>query len=203
MRPGCSGAILSGGQNSRFAGQNKSLLPIGAHRMIDRLMACFEQLFDEIILVTNDPETYLDWDVKIVTDIYSVRSSLTGIHTGLVYSSNPYTFFSACDTPFLSVDVVEAIVAAIDAQADIIIPHTDEGFEPLCAVYSKACLKPIEHHLDQQRFQIQRLFKSLRVKELPAARLREMDPHLWSFFNINTPQDLVRAEQMLATREPS
>jgi molybdopterin-guanine dinucleotide biosynthesis protein A len=199
MQAGCSGAILAGGQNSRFSGQNKSFLPIGTKPMIERLMECFDQLFDEIILVTNDPEAYLDWNVKIVTDIYPIRASLNGIHTGLVYASHPYTFFSACDTPFLSAEVVETIVATIDARTDIVIPQTDKGYEPLCAVYSKACLKPIERLLKQHRFQIQKLFGSVRVKTIAAARFRGIDPQLLSFFNINTPQDLQHAEMMLSS----
>ena len=97
----CTGVILSGGLNTRFNGQNKALVRVGQKRILDRLYDVFSDLFDEIILVTNQPLQFLDWDLTIVTDIFSARSSLTGIHAGLFYMKNPFAFFSACDTPFL------------------------------------------------------------------------------------------------------
>ena len=201
MKLDCSGAILSGGQNSRFSGQNKSLLTVGDKRIIDRMMGCFSELFDEIILVTNDPTAYLEWDVNIVTDIFPIRCSLTGIHSGLMYSTNPFTFFSACDTPFLSADIVRAVIEAIESNKDVIIPHTKEGYEPLCAAYSKNCLKSIEDHLNRQEFKIQGFFESVRVKEIAEEQLRNKDPQLLSFFNINTPEDLSYANSVLVARQ--
>ena len=201
MKLNCSGAILSGGQNRRFSGQNKSFLTIGDKRIIDRMMECFSKLFDEIILVTNDPTAYLEWDVNIVTDIYPIRCSLTGIHAGLIYSTNPFTFFSACDTPFLSADIVQTVIAAIDSNKDVIIPHTHEGYEPLCAAYSKSCVKSIEDHLNRQNLKIQGFFNTVRVKEISETQLRSKDPRLLSFFNVNTPEDLIHANSVFAAKQ--
>ena len=89
----CTGVILSGGLNTRFNGHNKALIRVGQRRILDRLYDVFSELFDEIILVTNHPLQFLDWDLTIVTDIFSTRSSLTGIHAGLFYMKNPFAFF--------------------------------------------------------------------------------------------------------------
>ena len=194
----CTGVILSGGLNSRFDGKNKALLSVGERRIIDRLLDVFSGLFDEIILVTNHPRYFLKWDLTIVTDIFDLRSSLTGIHTGLFYANNPYAFFSACDTPFLKKELVEILVEQIEEKLDIIMPETTAGFEPLCAIYSKRCLKPAEDHLKANKLKIQWAFRSNRIKNIPENLLRSVDPELRSFFNINTPEDLVRAEAMVA-----
>ena len=98
---GCTGVILAGGLNTRFGGEIKAFLPIGGKRLLDRIFEVFAELFEEIILVTNDPLKYLDWDLFIGSDIFSVRSSLTGIHAGIFYASKPFCFISASDTPFL------------------------------------------------------------------------------------------------------
>jgi molybdopterin-guanine dinucleotide biosynthesis protein A len=148
--------------------------------------------------VTNHPELFLQWDLTIVTDIIDLRSSLTGIHTGLFYSNNPYAFFSACDTPFLKKELVEILVKQIEQKIDIIMPETAAGFEPLCAIYSKRCLKPAEDHLKANKVKIQWAFRSNRIKNIPENQLRTVDPELRSFLNINTPEDLVRAEEMIA-----
>ncbi len=169
---------------------------MGGKRILDRVYDILETLFEEIILVTNDPVQYLEWDLNIVTDIFPFRSSLTGLHTGLFYMKTPYAFFTACDIPFLKKELVETIVDGIDSNIDIVIPETSKGPEPLCSVYSKQCFKPIEQQLIKQDLKIQRFFKSVRVKRLPEHVLCQADPDLLSFFNINTPEDLDRAEDL-------
>jgi molybdopterin-guanine dinucleotide biosynthesis protein A len=198
MRFPCTGVILSGGLNTRFNGQNKAFIRVGQKRILDRLYEIFSDLFDDIILVTNHPMEFLDWDLTIVTDLFSARSSLTGIHTGLFYMKYPYAFFSACDTPFLRKELVKTLIEQIESNTDIIMPETTAGFEPLCAIYSKRCLKQAEQHLKENKYKIQRAFQGHRIKYIPESVLLEKDPDLRSFFNINTPADLTRAEEMIA-----
>lgn len=194
----CTGIILSGGLNTRFDGVNKALAPVGGIRIIDRLLEVFSGIFDETILVTNHPEHFLQYDLTIVTDIFEQRSSLTGVHTGLFYARNPYAFFSACDTPFLKKELIEFLIKNIEPNIDIIMPQTTAGFEPLCAVYSKRCLKSAEDHLKANKLKIQWALRSHRTKNIAENDLRQVDPELLSFFNINTPQDLEKAEEILA-----
>ena len=196
MKNHCTGVILAGGQNSRFFGTNKALVRVGGKQILDHIHDVFRDLFDKIILVTNDPPQYLQWDFNIVTDIFPIRSSLTGIHTGLFYSSTPYAFFAACDIPFLKKELVETLVGAIEPRIDIVIPETSKGFEPLCAVYSKRCFKPLEEQLVKNELKIQHVFQKVRVKKIPEDILRKSDPDLRSFYNINTPDDLAKASSI-------
>ena len=198
MTISCTGVILSGGLNTRFDGVNKALVSVGGRLIIDRLLEVFSDIFDDIILVTNHPEQFLKWDVTIVTDVIDQRSSLTGIHTGLFYSSSPYAFFSACDTPFLKKELVGILLANVEPKIDIVMPETAAGFEPLCAVYSKRCLKPAEDHLKANKLKIQWALRSSRIKIIGENQIRQVDPELRSFFNINTPEDLAKAEAMVA-----
>ena len=194
----CTGVILSGGLSTRFDGKNKAFINVGGMRILDRLYRIFSDLFDEIILVTNDPLQFLEWDLTIVTDIFPVRSSLTGIHAGLFYMKNSFGFFAACDTPFLKKDLVEVLLENIEGNKDIIMPETAAGMEPLCAIYSKRCLNTAEHHIKQNKFKIQQALGKHRWKIISESKLRSKDPELISFFNINTPQDLAKAEEMAA-----
>ncbi len=197
MRTNCTGVILAGGLAKRFSGELKAFLPVGGKKILNCIYAVFSQLFDEIILVTNEPADYLDWDLMIGTDLYPVRSSLTGLHAGLFYASNPYVFFSASDTPFLKVKLVKVLLDHLDSQPDVVIPETSKGIEPLCAIYSKRCFQSIEHHLLKRDFKIQNFFKKARVKKISEKRLKIADPDLLSFFNINTAEDLQMAENIL------
>ena len=197
MKFPCSGVILSGGLNTRFSGKDKAFIEVGGKRILDRLYRVFSDLFDEIILVTNEPLKYIEWNLNIVTDLFSFRSSLTGIHAGLFYMKNPFGFFSACDTPFLKKELIETIIGYIDSNVDIVMPETSSGMEPLCAVYSKRCLKTAEDHLRNNKYKIQLALRKRRIKKIPERVLQAKDPALVSFFNINTPQDLNRAEEII------
>ncbi|OQX02080.1 MAG: hypothetical protein BWK80_58670 [Desulfobacteraceae bacterium IS3] len=197
MKYPCSGVILAGGLNSRFSGENKAFLRVGGICILDRICSVFEELFEEIILVTNDPLQYLDRDLIITTDMFPVRSSLTGIHAGLFCMTNPYSFFTACDAPFLKKELIEMLLAEIEARADVVIPETSAGYYALCAVYSKQCLKSVEQQIVAEKFKIQGFFNKVRVKKIPEKKLREKDPDLQSFFNINTPDQLAEAEAIM------
>lgn len=196
MTISCSGIILAGGLNTRFSGREKAFLTVAGERIVDRLYRIFREMFEEIIVVTNDPIKFLDWDAHIVTDLFPVRSSLTGIHAGLFHSRAPYAFFAACDIPFLKKEVVKAVIGAITPDIDAVMPETAAGFEPLCAAYSTRCLENVRRHLTQNRLKIQLFLKKMRVRTVPEKRLRRLDPQLISFFNINSPADMARAEAL-------
>ena len=197
MKHACSGVILSGGLNKRMDGKNKAFIPVGGQTILDRLRAVFQDLFDEVLLVTKDPLKYLSWDLRIVTDLLPTRSSLTGIHAALFHISTPHAFITACDTPFLKTGLIKVLLEELEPKWDVIMPVTEEGNQPLCAIYSRRCIEPIEDQLKEGDPKILNFFPKIRVKEIPEGRLRRADPDLVSFFNINTPEDLLAAEEMV------
>ncbi len=199
MNAACTGVILAGGQNKRFGGQNKAFIRVGGRRIVDRQLDTFRRLFGQVVLVTNDPAAYMDVDALIVSDHYPDRSSLNGLHAGLFAASQEYAFFSACDAPFARPNLIRCVLDRIDPKADIVMPSTQAGFEPMFAVYRKTCLPAMTHQLEQGLLKIQGLFRKVRVKTVDEAELRRTDPELISFFNINTPEDLKRAEKIAHT----
>ncbi|HSO67837.1 MAG TPA: molybdenum cofactor guanylyltransferase [Desulfatirhabdiaceae bacterium] len=197
FRPDCTGVILAGGMGRRLNGRDKALIQIGGRPILDYIYRTFSSLFDDIILVTNQPQSYLDWDLYIATDLFPVRSSLTGIHAGLFYSSTPYAFVSACDTPFIQVELIKKILERMDSRFDTIMPETQKGLEPLCAVYARSCLPRIEQALSLGQYKIQRIFKSQRIGRISEDIIRSIDANLTCFYNINTPEDMEHAERLL------
>jgi molybdopterin-guanine dinucleotide biosynthesis protein A len=197
MQTPCTGVILAGGENKRFEGINKAFIRIGGKRIVDRLLDVYGRLFDQIILVTNDPAAYMDIDALIVSDHYPVRSSLNGLYAGLFAAAHDYAFFAACDNPFVDGALVGCLLDRIDRKADIIIPSTSAGYEPMFAIYKKTCLPAMARQLETDRLKIQGLFRTLRVKTIGEADLRAVDPELVSLFNVNSPHDLATAEAMV------
>lgn len=197
MEPAVSCIILAGGLSTRYSGRNKAFIRIGGVPVIERLLKTLTPFFTEIVIVTNDPSQYLDYDALIVTDIYPVRSSLTGIHAGLFSMNAPYGFVTACDMPFLNPGVVRLLLDAAKPPHDVVIPETSHGLEPLCAVYSKSCADRIANRIETGNLKIDRFFKKLNVKKISEKALKAVDPDLAGFFNINRPADRDTAEKKL------
>ena len=190
MKDACGGIILAGGLNRRMGGKNKAFLSVGGEMILDGLYRTFRELFTDIVLVTNSPQDYLVWNLAIASDLFSVRSSLTGIHAGLFHIPTPHAFVAACDMPYLRKELVKTLVSRVAPRWDVVIPVTEAGYQPLCAVYSKRCLHPIERQLKQGNAKIADFFSQVKVREVPEDRLRTADRELVSFVNINTPEDL-------------
>lgn len=201
MNYDCTGVILAGGQNKRLPGIKKTFREIRGRMIMEVIYSLFTELFDRVIIVTNDPAAFGHWDATIVSDIYPSRCSLAGIHAGLFYASTPWVFVSACDTPFLERRLAEYILSQVDSGVDVVVPETDSGLEPLCAMYSKHCLPFIEKNLEDNIFKINRFFKPRRVKKITMDKIKAIDPGINSFFNINTPEDLEKAWAIAATKE--
>jgi len=185
--PGVTGVILAGGESRRM-GCDKSLLPLAGARFIERIHRQMAELFDEVIIVTNSPGLYDEIPCRKVPDIYPLKGSLAGIHSGLCHARNERAFVVACDMPSLSSEVIRRLCARGEG-ADVVIPKSDHGVEPLHALYSKTCLLPVEELLDAGQKRIVRFFPQVRVLEMPTSAFADCDPEGQSFRNINTPQE--------------
>jgi molybdenum cofactor guanylyltransferase len=192
------GIILAGGLNRRMAGLNKALLSVGGRSIIERQLGLFKTVFNRVILVTNQPLDFASWDVTIVTDLLPVRSSLSGVHAGLFYTRTSHAFIAAGDMPFIKPEMIELLMEELDLKKDIIVPVTKEGYQPLCAVYSKRCLQLIEEQYKKGEMKISKLFSKVRIKTISEVILRSVDPELVSFFNINTEKDLTQSRKLIA-----
>ncbi|MCG8568380.1 MAG: molybdenum cofactor guanylyltransferase [Desulfobacterales bacterium] len=203
MKFQCTGVILAGGANSRLPGKKKTFHPVGGEPMFQRLYRLFNRLFEETLILVNDPGDFADWDVEVVTDISPLRCALAGLHAGLFYASYPFAYVSACDVPFASEAVIRHAVGQAKPGTHVVIPRTPEGMEPLSAVYSKACIPLIEENLDKRIYMIKRFFNPRKVVDIPPETLRQLDPAMQFMFNVNTPEDLEKAEKMADPGKPN
>jgi molybdopterin-guanine dinucleotide biosynthesis protein A len=191
-----TGIILAGGKNLRM-GQNKAFLEVQGERIIDRIKRIFVDLFDEVLLVTNSPGEYLDLNLRTTTDLYREKGSLGGIFTGLSHASFSHVFVAACDMPFLNPALISHLVG-LSPGYDIVIPRTEDGLQPLHAVYSRKCLPFMEELLGEGNLKILDFFHRVKKREVSGEEILLLDPQLASFLNLNTPEDLVRIQSILS-----
>lgn len=191
-----SGIILAGGKNLRIK-LNKAFLKINNERIVDRIVSLFNNLFDEVIIVTNEPEEYADLDAKLVKDIIPGKASLGGIYSGLKHSGNLYNFIVACDMPFINKALIQYMQGI--RGYDIVIPKIKDKYEALFAVYSKNCIPYIGEMIKKNRLKIIGLFDYAKVRFVEEETINNYDPRHLSFVNINTKKDLEKAREINET----
>jgi len=193
--------ILAGGKSSRL-GRRKPLQAIGGKRLIQWVIDRLAVLSREIIIATAHGESipYVsDAKIKTVADIYPERGPLAGIYSGLIASSSSRAIVVGCDTPFLSVGLLEHMTR-ISSTFDAVVPRIENEVEPLCAVYSKTCLTHIQELLEQNDLRIDRLFGVVKVRYVEEDEINSFDPEHLSFFNVNNQADLDRARELAAEK---
>ena len=192
-----TGIILAGGKNTRI-GANKAFLDIDGIRLIEKALNIYRRLFSEIIIVTNDPLSYLEFtDAMLVTDIYKGKGPLGGIYTGLFYSKNNHAFISACDMPYLNKDFLVYLIGQ-RGKHDVIVPELPEGFQPLHAIYSRDCLSPIKRLLLMDQLKITGFYRDMRVLTIGEAQISPFNKDGRLFHNLNTPEDIKKIHPLFS-----
>jgi molybdenum cofactor guanylyltransferase len=183
-----TGIILSGGKSLRM-GENKAFIEIEGVPIIRRIDALFKELFQEVVIVTNEKELFTNLGSKIYTDLLPDKGALGGLYTGLSFSNFHYSFCVACDMPFIKKSLVEYLIKNVE-DADVIVPKTNDGLQPLHAVYSKNCLNPIKKIIERGKYKILDFYDMVKVRIVEEDNFSFLDPIGESFINVNTPEEL-------------
>jgi molybdopterin-guanine dinucleotide biosynthesis protein A len=190
--------ILAGGKSVRL-GHDKILEKIGSTSLLEQVISQVDPLSREIIIVTAKERSFTQLadnpKIKTVYDVFPGQGSLGGIYTGLLKSNSQYNLVVAADMPFLNRKLLGYMIE-MSQGFDFILPKVKNWFEPLHAVYSRNCLKSIEHILNKGNKVIVELFDYVKVRYIEAEEIDRFDPQHLSFFNINTLEDLERAKRI-------
>jgi len=171
-------------------GENKAFIEIEGVPIIRRIYDLFEELFQEIIIVTNQKELFSNFDSKICSDLLPNKGALGGLYTGIFLSTFHYSFCVACDMPFIKKPLVQYLMKHIQGD-DVIVPRTKDGLQPLHAIYSKNCLGPIKKIMEQGKYKIIDFYDIVKVKIIQEDDFISLDPRRESFINVNTPVELL------------
>lgn len=192
------GAVIAGGAARRFGGRPKGLERVGGERILDRVVAAVLAATGQPpLLIANAPQAP-SWrpDLRTIPDARADCGSLGGIYTAVVDGDDP-VLCVAWDMPFAPLGLLQALVAGA-AGFDAFLPESDgrRGVEPLCAVYGPACAPAIARRLDAGDFRAIGFHPDVKVGTLSLERVREFGAPERLFFNVNTAEDLVRAEAL-------
>ena len=185
-------AILAGGRSTRM-GVDKTLLAVDGESLLLRVVDSVGRICAHTVVVTNRPEQAgeagLSINVPVLADEVPFLGPLGGLVTALKEAPDDWVLAVAADLPWLEPELVRALWEARDG-AQVVVPVTDKGLEPLLALYHRDCLPAARRVLQSGRRRIVAMFQELRVVEVPVEALRAADPRLRSLVNVNTPEDL-------------
>lgn len=199
-------AIQAGGKSERM-GEDKALKLFLGRPLIQRVIERLAPLADEILVTTNRPEDYAFltdskvsrlWTPRLIPDLVAGRGALGGLYTALASAASPIVAVVACDMPFASASLLEAATRLlVEEEADVVIPKTDEGYEPFHAVYRRAaCVPAIQSALESNLWKVIAWFPSVKVRELRMGEVTRLDPSGLAFWNVNTPEEFAEAERL-------
>ena len=189
-----SGVILAGGAGKRFWGRNKSNIPIAGETIMKRMICVIENIFDEIIIVTNTPEEFIEFNrFKIIRDQFIETGPLGGIHAAIETSSKEAIFVFAGDMPFISGEVIINQINYFNTgNYDAIVPQINSLIEPLHSIYNNSVRESLKIFLEgKDNFPVRDFLDKLNVNYM---QMEDTKKTRLTFTNINTPDDLLLIE---------
>ena len=168
---------------------NKEFIKIGdsflVHQQIDKLLTMFE----EVIVVSNNPDHYKGLNVKVVSDILTGNTPIIGLHSGLVNSSNRYNYCIACDMAFINFDFINYLVSLTKGH-EAYVARYNNYIEPFNAIYSKDIIQKIEAFIAGENYGFQRLVKKLNTHYINEQKVSFYQQEMDMFKNINNESEL-------------
>ena len=170
-------------------GEDKALKTFLGRPLIQRVIERLSPIADEIIVTTNRPEAYSFLDLRLIPDLKPGRGALGGLYTAIASATHPSVAVVACDMPFASATFIEtASRFLVEEEADVVIAKSNEGYEPLHALYRReTCLPAIEAAIDADQWKVIAWFPQVKVRVLTNEELKQLDPSGLAFCNVNTP----------------
>lgn len=194
------GVILAGGASLRF-GSPKALARAGGRRIVDRVRDALCAAVPDAVVSANEPELFADLGLPMRADEVAGLGALGGIHTALRWAAErgrSGALVVACDMPWISAGLLRTIVErAASTSADAVVPESGgrRGIEPLCAWYSVRCLPHVERMIGEGERRVHRLVDRIQADVLSIDEVRRIGDPGTLFLNVNTVDDLRRAER--------
>ncbi|HEX7024593.1 MAG TPA: molybdenum cofactor guanylyltransferase [Gemmatimonadales bacterium] len=190
-----NGAILAGGEARRMAGVPKGLLEVGGVRILDRLVEAFLAAQGRLPLLVANAADAPGWrsDLRVVPDLRPGCGTLGGLYTAVMEAPAPVVAV-AWDMPFVTAELIGALGRGLEG-ADACLPASGgrRGVEPLAAAYGPAAGPAMADALERGDLRAIAFHAAVRVRILPEGEVERYGDPARLFFNVNTADDLLRA----------
>lgn len=182
-----TGLVLAGGLGRRMGGVDKGLVELDGKPMVAHVLARLAPQVDSVLINANQNiDRYATFGPPVVPDrIEGFAGPLAGLHAGLSAASTPLLVTVPCDSPFLPLDLVERLRAALDAaHAQLAVARTGDQAQPVFSMVRREVLDDLAQFLADGGRKIDAWYARLKVVEVA------FDDEADAFANINTREEL-------------
>ena len=199
-----TGLVLAGGKSSRF-GSDKASAIVSGRTLLEWVLVALAPVCESLVVVRASgqvlPRLDLGTPIVIADDLYGEKGPLAGLVSGFEAVRTPLAFAASCDVPLLRSALVAGL-AALAGEYDVVVPHVDGFPQPLLAIYRpSSCLGPFRQAVEDERLKITAAYAGLNVRVAREADVRQFDPDLSSFRNLNRAEDVDEIAALLARRD--
>jgi len=188
-------AILAGGQARRLAGRDKSQLQIDGRTILERQVDALDGLVARIWLVGYRSSPPKGLPLTVLADRRAERGPLGGLDAALAAAGEDDVLLLACDLPNVTRPMLAHLIRR-RGSADAVVPRTEHGYHPLCAVYAQSCRAPVERRLEEGALRMQDLLSELKVQNVDESELNAFGEADRLLANLNTLADLDALESL-------
>ena len=195
------GVVLAGGRSMRY-GSDKAFADLGGSSLARRAVRVLEMVAGRVVLVANDLERHTPAGLPVRPDLISGIGPLGGLHTAVAWAAEEGlrgVVVLATDMPFVPASLLKALTGELDpGVAAVPASRGPRGFEPLCAAYDVHCLPAIEAAIERGDRAVVSFFPDVAVRLMNLAAVSSHGDPDTIFFNVNRPEDHLRADELLA-----
>ena len=186
------GVVLAGGAGRRLGG-DKAVVSLDGRALLDYPLRAVHRAVGEAAVVAKHSTVLpgLAPDVAVWLEDDEPRHPLAGIVCALRNAAGRSVLVVAGDMPLVTADVLAALVRAPLGGAPALVPRAGGRLQPLCARYEPAALAGLQDFAHDVPV-------GEAVLALGPATLEWPDEQ--AFFNVNAPEDLLRAASLLNAR---
>ena len=190
-----SAAILAGGRAERLGGQDKSQLRVAGRTILERQLVALSGCVERVWLVGYRGSPPSGGHIAVINDRVPDCGPLGGLDAALAAAGDDAVLLLACDMPHVTAPLLAYLVSRL-GDADAVVPRTERGYHPLCAVYAQSCRATVRRRLEQTELRMRDLLDDLRVREVEAAEIEGFGGADHLLANLNTQSDIDTLESL-------
>ena len=190
--------VLAGGKSKRF-GEDKSQVKLGRKILIDYILSELIDEFNEILIVANDPIKHLQSNkIEKIKDFKKDLGPLGGIFTAMKWAKDnnkSYKWIASfpSDTPFFKKNILNNFFEKInEKESELFFMTFNDKRHNVFGLWSTSLIDQLEKDLENGSRKVEKWANNIGVKNINMSFEKE-DP----FFNINTQEDLKKANKIL------
>ena len=188
--------ILVGGRSSRM-GKDKSGLRFGDRSAVALIATSLQAVAPTIRSVGGAVPAVEG--LPNIPDAHDKWGPLAGIEAALCNSNSEYSLIVACDLPFVTGELFQRLMGLADHWAAVVPLQSDGRPQPLCAIYRRApCLAAARQAIANGEHSPRALLDQIQTRYVSFSELSDLDGSEYFFFNVNTPENYERAQQIFS-----